>query len=38
MNYDKVQEISAETHTLLNEPTLVITNPVRITLAETPQP
>ncbi len=37
MNYDKVQEISAEMHTLLNEQTLVVTNPVRITLAETPQ-
>ena len=38
MNYDKVQEISAEMRTLLNEQTLVMTNPVRITLAETPQP
>ena len=38
MNYDKVQEISAERHALLNERTLAMTNPVRITLAETPQP
>ncbi|MGA7633875.1 MAG: hypothetical protein WCB11_24185 [Terriglobales bacterium] len=37
MNYDKVQEISAEMHTRLNEQTLVVTNLVRITLAETPQ-
>jgi hypothetical protein len=38
MNYDKVQEISAEMNPLLNEQTPVITNPMRITLAETPQP
>jgi hypothetical protein len=38
MNCDKVQEISAEMHTFLNEHTLVMRNPVRITLAETPQP
>jgi hypothetical protein len=37
MNDDKVQEISAETRTLPDEQTLVMTNPVRITLAETPQ-
>ncbi len=38
MNYDKVHEISAEMRTPLNEQALVMTNPVRITLAETPQP
>ena len=36
MNCDKVQEISAEVHTLLNEHTLVMRHPMRITLAETP--
>jgi|HubBroStandDraft_1064217.scaffolds.fasta_scaffold00803_18 hypothetical protein len=38
MNYDEVQEISAEMRTPLDEQTLVMTNPVRITLAEMPQP
>ena len=38
MNCDKVKEISAEVHTLLNEHTLVMRHPMRITLAETPQP
>jgi hypothetical protein len=38
MNYEKVQEISAEMRTLLNEQALVMTNPLRITLAETHQP
>ena len=36
MNCDKVKEISAEVHTLLNEHTLVMRHPMRITLAETP--
>jgi hypothetical protein len=38
MNYDKVPEISSELRTLLNEQTPVMTNSVRITLAESPQP
>ena len=38
MNHDKVQEITAEMRTLLNQQTLVITNPATISLAETPQP
>jgi hypothetical protein len=37
MNYDKAQEISAEMRTLPDEQTLLVTNPVRITLVETPQ-
>jgi hypothetical protein len=38
MKFDKVQEISTEGRTLPNEQTLVMTNPGRITFAETPQP
>jgi len=38
MNYDKAREISAEMRTLPNEETHVMTNPLRITLTETPQP
>jgi hypothetical protein len=38
MNYDKVQEIGGGMRRVLNEQTLVTTNPVRITLAETSQP
>jgi hypothetical protein len=37
MNDDKAQEIGPEMRSLLNQPTLVTTNP-RITLVETPQP
>lgn len=38
MNYDKVQGIGAGMRRVLTEQTLVTTNPVRITLAETSQP
>jgi len=38
MNYDKVQEITAEMRTLPNQQALVTTNPATIPLAETPQP
>jgi len=38
MNYDKVQKITAEVRTLLNQQPLVMTNPATIPLAETPQP
>jgi hypothetical protein len=38
MKHDKVQEITAEMRTLLNQHTLVMTNPATISLAETPQP
>jgi hypothetical protein len=38
MNCEKVQEITAEMPKLLNKPTLVMTNPPTILLAETPEP
>jgi hypothetical protein len=38
MNHDKVQEITAEMRTLLNQQTLVMTNPAPISFSETPQP
>ena len=38
MNHDKVQEITAEMRTLLNQQTLVMSNPATIRIVETPQP
>jgi hypothetical protein len=38
MNHDKVQEITAEMLTLLNQQTPVMTNPATIRIIETPQP
>ena len=38
MNHDKVQEITAEMRTLLNQQTLVMSNPATIPIVETPQP
>jgi hypothetical protein len=38
MNHDKVQEIAAEMRTLLNQQTLVMSNPATIRIVETPQP
>jgi hypothetical protein len=38
MNHDKVQEITPKMGALLNQQTLVMTNPARISLVETPRP
>jgi hypothetical protein len=38
MNHDKVQEITAERRTLLDQQTLVMSNPATVRIVETPQP